>query len=378
MNKKMVFAAIVSALILGGCSSVGVKNVGVERKVAWEYAGNLPAQKGFEKNIGVAGVLSGVLNNKYVLVGGGANFPYEPVAKGGAKQSYSDVYLLQEKGDRLEVVEQINLDNEIGYGSSITTKEGVYYIGGSANKEADNDILFFSMKNDKLSVEKVGDLPFTLQNGVAVEKDGKLYVLTGKQDGVASDKMISYDLKTKEVKELASIPGGARTQAVAQILNGELYVFSGGTSVAYTDGYKYNFKDNTWTEVAPVKVNGKEISLLGANSVKLNEKEMLVIGGFNKEVWDDANKNLGSLKGKKLAEYKEKYFGADPYEFNWNKEMLVYNAEKNTWSTMGEVTFDAPCGAGLSVIGNKVYSINGEIKPGIRTDRMYSGTLLRK
>lgn len=214
MNKKMVFAAIVSALILGGCSSVGVKNVGVERKVAWEYAGNLPAQKGFEKNIGVAGVLSGVLNNKYVLVGGGANFPYEPVAKGGAKQSYSDVYLLQEKGDRLEVVEQINLDNEIGYGSSITTKEGVYYIGGSANKEADNDILFFSMKNNKLSVEKVGDLPFTLQNGVAVEKDGKLYVLTGKQDGVASDKMISYDLKTKEVKELASIPGGARTQAL--------------------------------------------------------------------------------------------------------------------------------------------------------------------
>ncbi|WP_300356615.1 cyclically-permuted mutarotase family protein [Fusobacterium sp.] len=376
--KKMVFVAIVSALILGGCSSTGVKNPGVERKITWEHAGNLPAQKGFEKNIGVAGVLSGVLNDKYVLVGGGANFPYEPVAKGGAKQSYSDVYLLQEKDGKLEVMEQINLENEIGYGSSVTTKDGVYYIGGSSNQEADNDILFFSMVDGKLAVKNVGELPFTLQNGVAVEKDGKLYVLAGKQNGVASDKMISYDLETKEVKVLASIPGGPRTQAVAQILNGELYVFSGGTSVAYTDGYKYNFKDNTWTEVAPVKVNGKEISLLGANSVKLNDKEMLVIGGFNKAVWDDANKNLGSLKGKKLDDYKAKYFGADPYEFNWNREILVYNAETNSWSTMGEVTFDAPCGAGLSVIGNKIYSINGEIKPGIRTDRMYSGTLLKK
>lgn len=376
--KKMVFVAIVSALILGGCSSTGVKNPGVERKITWEHAGNLPAQKGFEKNIGVAGVLSGVLNDKYVLVGGGANFPYEPVAKGGAKQSYSDVYLLQEKDGKLEVMEQINLENEIGYGSSVTTKDGVYYIGGSSNQEADNDILFFSMVDGKLAVKNVGELPFTLQNGVAVEKDGKLYVLAGKQNGVASDKMISYDLETKEVKVLASIPGGPRTQAVAQILNGELYVFSGGTSVAYTDGYKYSFKDNTWTEVAPVKVNGKEISLLGANSVKLNDKEMLVIGGFNKAVWDDANKNLGSLKGKKLDDYKAKYFGADPYEFNWNREILVYNAETNSWTTMGEVTFDAPCGAGLSVIGNKIYSINGEIKPGIRTDRMYSGTLLKK
>ena len=234
------------------------------------------------------------------------------------------------------------------------------------------------MKEGKLDVKKVGDLPFTLQNGAAVEKDGKLYVLTGKQNGAASDKMYSYDLATGETKELAAVPGGPRTQAVAQILNGDLYVFSGGTSVAYTDGYKYDFTTNTWTEAASVELNGEGISLIGANSVKLNDKEMMVIGGFNKAIWDDANKNLGSLKGKKLDAYKAAYFGADPAEFNWNRNILVYNAEKNTWSTMGEITFDAPCGAGLSVIGNKVYSINGEVKPGVRTDRMYSGTLLKK
>lgn len=376
--KKFVFAAIVSALVLGGCSSTDVKNPGVERKITWEHAGNLPAQKGFEKNIGVAGVLSGVLEGKYVLVGGGANFPYAPTAEGGAKKMYSDVYLLTEKDNKLEVKEHINLDDEIGYGSSVTTKDGVYYIGGSSNAEADNDILFFSMENEKLAVKKVGELPFTLQNGVAVEKDGKLYIVTGKQNGVASDKMFSYDLKTGDVKELAKFPAGERTQAVGQILNGELYVFSGGTAIAYTDGYKYNFDKNVWTEVASVELNGKGISLIGANSVKLNEKEMMVIGGFDKTVWDEANKNLGTLTGKKLADYKAKYFGADPSEFNWNRNILVYNAEKNTWSTMGEITFDAPCGAGLSVIGNKVFSINGEIKPGIRTDRMYTGTLLKK
>lgn len=169
--KKFVFAAILSVLVLGGCTSTEVKIPGVERKITWEHAGNLPAQKGFEKNIGTAGMLSGVLEGKYVVVGGGANFPYDTVLNGGAKKLYSDVYLLEEKDGKLTVKEHINLDNEIGYGASVTVKGGVYYIGGGATAEADNDILFLSMQNGKLNIEKVGDLPFTLQNGTAVEKE---------------------------------------------------------------------------------------------------------------------------------------------------------------------------------------------------------------
>lgn len=105
---------------------------------------------------------------------------------------------------------------------------------------------------------------------------------------------------------------------------------------------------------------------------------MMVIGGFNKAIYDNAVKNLGTLKGKKLDEFKAGYFGADPAEFNWNRKVLIYNAEKDTWSSIGEIPFDAPCGEALALVGNKVFSINGEVKPGTRTDRMYTGTILRK
>lgn len=375
--KKFALISLISILALTGCTNVKAPNV--EKKITWEHAGNLPAQKGFEKNIGVAGVLSGVLENKYIVVGGGANFPFEPTAVGGPKKTYSDIYLLEAKGSKLNTIEHINWINEIGYGSSVTTKDGVYYVGGSTNPEGDNDILLLKIVEGKLKVEKIGDLPFTLQNGGAVENNGKLYIFAGKQNGKATNKLWSYDLTTKEAKELAPIPGEAeRTQPVGQILNGELYVFSGGSSKAYTDGYKYNFITNEWTKVASVELDGKGISLLGANSVKLNDSEMMVIGGFNKEVWDDANYNLSTLKGKKLDEYKAGYFGADPHEFNWNKNILVYNATKNEWRTLGEIPFNAPCGEGLVLINDKVYSINGEIKPGVRTDRMFAGTILRK
>ena len=383
MNK--VFIILLSAIFIISCSddtlsnSPNVLDSKVDKKILWEVGGRLPAQTGMDKNIGTAGLLYGSLANKYIVVGGGAHFPEESVLNGGAKKTYSDVYMLEDKNGVLEVIEHINLENEIGYGASVTTEDGIYYIGGSSNPEADDDILFITLKDNKLNVEKIGDLSFTLQNGVAVYKDNKLYIITGKQGGKGSNKVYEYDLASKESKELAPVPNEeSRTQAVAQLLNGNIYVFSGGDSIAYTDGYKYNFDNNTWEQVSDVELNNEGISLLGAVSVKLNETEMLVIGGFNKAIYDNAVYNLGTLQGTALAGFRQGYFGADPYEFNWNSNILIYNSESDTWKTIGEVPFDAPCGEGLILIGNKIYSINGEIKPGIRTDKMYIGTIIAK
>ena len=377
--KKFFVAVIVIMLVFVGNSGFKTSasgNVKSVKKITWEHAGELEAQKGFEKNIGAAGMLSGSYKN-YVIVGGGANFPYETVLNGGIKQHYSDIYVLKKEKNKLTMVQHTNLDYEIGYGSSITTDEGVYYIGGSPEKEHADDITLLTVdKNKKLKVKKIGDLPFTISDGIAVKKGGKLYIGLGKQNGSDSNKLYEYDIKTSKTKELAPIPGeGARNQSVAQLLNGNLYVFSGGGSVAYTDGYKYNIEKNTWAKVASVTVGEKEISLLGANSVKLNNDEMMVIGGFNKEIYDNAVKNLNTLQGEELLAFRTQYFNADPYEFNWNKDIMIYNAKKDTWRSVGKVPFDAPCGQGLVLMGKDIYSINGEIKPGVRTNSMYSGTI---
>lgn len=379
MKKRFLVAAIASMVVLGGnvggkaSASESVKSV---ERITWEHAGELEAQKGFDKNIGTAGVLSGSYKD-YVIVGGGANFPYETVLNGGAKKHYSDIYVLKKGNNKLTMVEHTNLNHEIGYGSSVTTEDGVYYIGGSPEKEYADDITLLTVgQNKKLKVSKIGDLPFTISDGVAAEKDGKLYIGLGKQDGKESNKLYEYDLKTLKTRELAPIPGETvRNQSVAQLLDGNLYVFSGGGSVAYTDGYKYNIEKNTWSKVSSVKVGKKEISLLGANSVKLNKDEMMVIGGFNKEVYDPAVKNLNTLQGDELLAFRTKYFNTDPVEFNWNKEILIYNAKKDSWRSVGKVPFDAPCGEGLVLMGNNIYSINGEIKPGVRTNIIYSGTI---
>lgn len=374
--KKLLSSILITVMAVTAFSGSALADNKSPKEILWKHAGDLEPQMGYDKNIGTAGILAGK-SGDYIIAGGGANFPDEPTAVGGAKKLYPDVYILKESAGSLTIVNHVELENEIGYGSSITTEDGVYYVGGSPNETMGKTISLFTVdKNGKLDVKKIGELPFTLSDGIAVKKDEKIYTGLGKQNGKASNKFYEFDIESGETKELTSVPGhDTRNQSVAQILNNKIYVFSGGDAVAYTDGYSYDFEKDSWSKVSDVEIGVEKISLLGANSVKLNENEMMVIGGFNKQVYDNAVKNLNSLKDAELADFKASYFGADPDEFNWNKKILIYNAKTDKWSTIGEIPFQAPCGAGLVLSDSYVYSINGEIKPGIRTNRMYSGKL---
>lgn len=50
-------------------------------------------------------------------------------------------------------------------------------------------------------------------------------------------------------------------------------------------------------------MDGTPVSLLGARSVRLNVDEMLVVGGFNHEIYNWAVSNLSTLQGEeKYAE----------------------------------------------------------------------------
>ena len=125
--------------------------------------------------------------------------------------------------------------------------------------KADNYILLFYMVKRKLLYKKIGDLPFSFRQGAAVEKDGKLYIIAGFQNGIPTNKMFEFDINSGKSKELPSVPGAkGRTQCIAQILNDCIYVFSGGNLTAFTDGYKYNFKTGKWTEVSSVEYNGRK------------------------------------------------------------------------------------------------------------------------
>ena len=382
MSKKIFYLLVF--MLLSSLGYANQKNLSIENKrLVWDYAGSLPAQKEFDKNIGTAGLLQGVIGD-YIVVGGGANFP-EVLEKGGKKVTHKDLYLLKDVNGELKTIEQIQLEYPIGYGASVSVKEenAIYYLGGSPDTEHMRDVLKVTLHNGKLKTEVYAKLPLGFENGVAQYKDGKIYYGVGKienaeRKNVNSNKFYAFDLKTKETKELATFPGEPRQQTVGQILNNKFYVFSGGSNISYVDGYAYNFKTNTWEKAADVNIDNEKILLLGANSIKIANDKMLVIGGFNYDLWNEANDKLSNLKDEELKSYKVAYFGAEPSWYNWNRKILIFDATKNSWKSIGEVPFDAPCGAALLTINNNIYSINGEVKPGVRTERMYKAYIISK
>lgn len=382
--KKYFFYLTLILFLMTGCTFISSRNEKTSEnsnlKITWEYLRDLPRPEGFDKQIGVAGPITGNIGN-YILVGGGANFPYKSVLEGGKKEIYSDIFLFEKISDTLKLVKHGHFGVKTAYGSSVSTKDGIYYIGGSNSEAVSNDIYYITLNSEKNDVEinKIGELPFTFYNGTVVFRENSLYILAGKQNGKNSNNLYKFSISSKKTEKLAPLPSEARSQGTGKILNNGsedlFYIFGGGTGTAYTDGWAYSFERDEWERKASVRLGSRQISVLGGNSVKLNENELLVIGGFNKEIWDEANLMLGSLKGEELKEYKTSYFTKDPKDFNWNEEMLVYNAVDNNWRSLGKIPFSAPCGEGLIKIGDEIYSINGEIKPGVRSKKIYLGKI---
>ena len=344
--------------------------------LAWQSMGTLSPAEGQKENIGVAGLLQGTFGD-YIIVGGGANFPAGGPLTGGAKVTYPDVYVLRAAEAGLTETDHAQMPYPVGYGVSATTPDGVLYFGGSTDESGARAVTRLTAPNGKLRTETLPALPFALQNGVAAYDKDTVYLGGGKQDGVLSKKFYTYDIKTGTLTSLPDFPGEAREQSVAEFLGGRFFVFSGGANVAYTDGYAYDPKAQTWTSVAGPNVNGTPVSLLGARAVRLNADEMLVVGGFNREIYDWAVSNLNTLQGEEKDAFRAHYFTMSPEDYHWNRDILVYNTKTDAWRSVGQLPFPAPCGEALVIARGALFSISGEVKPGVRSPRLYRGLFVK-
>jgi len=251
-------------------------------KLTWKNIATVAPQKGYDKNLGTAGLVKGVLGS-YLIFGGGANFEdgILPV-DGGVKINHKDVYLYKEINGNLSLVDQIQYDYPLAYGPSAVADNKLYYI---ATKEENlSEILVFTVVDDKLVVNVFDTLPFTVENTIAEVDNNILYFGIGSINGKNTNELYSYNLCTKDFDVIGEFPGKLRSQTISCIYNNELYIYGGGADVTFNDGYKFNLTTKTWEKLADVVIDNEEISLLGADWAPLNENEMLVIGGFFKKV----------------------------------------------------------------------------------------------
>lgn len=323
----------------------------------------LPAPVGYTENIGTSNMLAATID-KYLILGGGVNFPHQPAIEYGERVSHKSLHLITPVDNTLKIIDSTEFEIPVSEGASVVYSNMLFYVGG-------NRILKINTINNKLHVQEYASLPFKISFCIAHQHDGILYYGLGTIDGAFSNRFFAFNLFTKENIELPSFPMPGRMQCVSALFDDEIVVFSGGNTTAYTDGYKYNIKKKVWSTIRDVTVDGKAISILGAGHCKLDPYKLIVIGGFNEEIWNLANDKLNNLIGEERDQFRRMYFSQDIDFFKWNKKVLIYDYIKDTWSSPGEISFEAPCSNALIFLNNNIYSIMGEIKPGIRTPNIY-------
>lgn len=285
---------------------------------------------------GLAGMICKRINNR-ILVYGGSCFPEnEPLKTSKVTSNQIKVYdssfqlLYEQEG-------KISPDK----GITIQVEDELYYILGSS--------IYRISVGESVEEECIGQFDFQIETGYGCLKDGNLFF--GFQESYL------YNLKTGELSRKADFPVPARGQGLSILYQEELYYLGGAHQEAYLDGYKYSFEKDEWTKV------GFELpsSVLGASSIRLNESELLILGGFNRAVYNQAVIDLAT------PGYREEYFSKERSFFQWNQHLRVLNLETGKVVVLASDEQFALCGAGFVKADRGYYIVSGESSPGRRT-----------
>ena len=335
----------------------------------WKEAGMLPIPEGFEKSIGVAGAFSAFIGDK-LIVAGGSNFPYKSVLEGGAKEFYSDIFVFDVMDDNtLKHVGTAQLPKKLSTGAVVKPDENTLYFVGGENADGDSASVYsVTLDNNTPIVEEIFNLPFTFAAGSVLLNNNKLYLIAGRQNKKSSNASFEIDLDTKKATELAPLPADARVQMPYTMIDDKIYIFNGLGSLTLTDNYVYDISSKSWSKLADTTINNKPYTIAGGASVAIDDNYILILGGVNKEVFDDAVTQLGSLKGEQLQAFKEDYFSRSPEQFNFGKEEVIYDIQNDKWYSIGQTPFYGNAGPFPLLIRNdmSVWRISGEVKAGVR------------
>jgi N-acetylneuraminic acid mutarotase len=307
------------------------------------------------ERLGVAGAFAGVVSDS-LLVAGGANFPDAPPWKGGKKTWYDTVYLLPETNRDWQVVGK--LPRPLGYGVSITTREGVVCIGGSEAQRHYADCFLLNVKAGKLEVRPLPSLPVPLANAAGALVGETIFLAGGtEQPGEQSASAALYALNlsasAKGWTNLAPCPGKARILPLAASLNGDFYLV-GGAALERTNGaVRRTYLRDAW-RFRPI-AGWKQLPDLPRACVAAPGPAPVARGHFYVLSGDD-----GSARDFQPI---EKHPG-------FTRTILTFDSTKESWSEAGKSR--APRVTAPVVFWRGGFVVpSGEMRPGVRSAEVW-------
>lgn len=204
-------------------------------------------------------------------------------------------------------------------------------------------------------------LPSGFKNGFSAVINDVLYVGLGS----LGSRCFTLQLSDKEAtwQSCKNFPYGNIESPVSVQCGNSIWLFGGVVNDQMNDKvYQYDPNDSAWVSYdSPCPVG-----LLGSVAHAISDKEIVFIGGYNKQIFDDINYRLSSSQpeNKHLILYE---FLSKPIEYyQWNRIVWVFNTEYKTWTAIGNNPNYATCGSAPIEFNGELWLVDGEIKPGLR------------
>lgn len=354
-------------------------------KMEWKNCPPIPPRPGMEVQFGLAGPVAGA-DGKRVMVAGGANFEDGMPWRGGTKKYHDDIYLLEEisEGKFKWTISGQKLPQPMAYPACVTTKEGFISLGGENDHGPLKSVWWFRFSNGVVEFVSLPDLPSGLSSPCAALIDNQIFVAGGLDQKGATTGFYALRLDKTDAgwETLPDIPVRlSHAVMVAQQDGSEtaLYVLggrcrNGEVTSFFSTVSKYSPSSRKWQKDSDIHA-GEDLRALSAGTgFALGDHQIVLTGGdrgilfnrtekMNNQI--DAEKNL--VKKDELLKEKDQFLTSHT---GFSGDILIYNTKTHDWTRAGTIPGAPPVTTVCFRWKNRVMIPSGEIRPGVRTDKV--------
>lgn len=239
-------------------------------------------------------------------------------------------------------------------------------------KKWSTTLLFCALATFATSAVAYPELPKGIKSGGGALVGDTVYV------GLGSAGADFYKLNLKDAnaqwEAIAQFPGGDRSQPVVAAVQGKVYVFGGlqknakGELQLVNDAHVYDPATNVWTKL-PTR---SPLGLVGATGATYDNK-IYVFGGSNLSIFNGYFQDYTAADDEGKKKVMDAYFNQRTQDYFFNTTLFAYEPATNRWYNEGKLPFSGRAGAAVYIDKGTVTLVNGEVKPGLRTDNWIQG-----
>ncbi len=352
-------------------------------QIDWKTV-DLPQDSLGKPHLGLAGPLVGVIG-KYVLIGGGANFPDKRPWEGGHKKYHKDIFLYTWQNQTLTYKNAYRLPFSLAYAACYSDGDKIYVVGGENEDGFHNGTYVLRVDEDqRLAIDTLPALPDGISSAGLVCLDQVLYLIGGETKTSTSDEVLRLDTRSGDTWEKVQQLPHKISNTVVVAVGKDVYILGGRsrvegeTSPFSKEVYRFDIEYNAISATA--KLPEPLAAAVGINY----KNDILFLGGDNAQTYHQVEELLlqaateeDTAQKDSMLQRKNSLQANHP---GFSKKQLMYDTSDETWKTLEtDFPFDMPVTTtAIRLDSNFIAIPSGEIKAGVRTDKIYIGEIVKQ